>query len=83
MDRWTAGGYNRSHSNRYTIPLHVFKGMDMTEHEWRAIWVDTLVKAGSDWESAVDALDLVYGDEPIDTTLNPIQAARDLIDESK
>ncbi|GGI16877.1 MAG: hypothetical protein REI95_11125 [Oxalicibacterium faecigallinarum] len=55
----------------------------MTEHEWRAIWVDTLVKAGSDWESAVDALDLVYGDEPIDTTLDPIQAARDLIDESK
>jgi hypothetical protein len=52
----------------------------MNEHEWRAIWIDTLLKAGADLESAMDAFDLFYGEDELDLSSDPVAAARAIIE---
>ena len=51
----------------------------MDELQWRAIWIETIMKAGSDLEDAQDAFDMFYGEDPIDTSIDPAEAARALI----
>jgi hypothetical protein len=68
----------------FWISLHGFAiksitGSVMDELQWRAIWIETVMKAGSDLEDALDAFDMFYGDDPIDTSIDPAEAARALI----
>lgn len=51
----------------------------MDEYLWRTKWIETLVQAGADMESAMDALDIFYGDDPIDTSVDPVIAAKEFL----
>ncbi len=54
----------------------------MDEYLWRAKWTETLIKAGADMESAMDALDIFYGDDPIDTSIDPVAAAKEFLQDN-
>jgi len=54
----------------------------MNELQWRAIWIETLMqKGGADMESAMDAFDIFYGDDPLDTSIDPVAAARAFLEQ--
>lgn len=55
----------------------------MDEQRWRALWIQTLLEAGVDMESAWDAFDLFYGDEGFDTEPDPVAAAKAFLDDVK
>lgn len=48
----------------------------MNEIQWRASWIETLIQAGADLESAMDAFDIVYGEDQLDLSSDPVAAAR-------
>ena len=55
----------------------------MDDYQWRTIWIETLINHGADMESAMDALDLFYGDDPVDTSVDPVAAAREFVRDLK
>ncbi|GGC01632.1 hypothetical protein GCM10007205_08590 [Oxalicibacterium flavum] len=55
----------------------------MDEQRWRALWVETLLNAGVDMESALDAFDIFYGDEGFDTTPDPVALAKQFLKDAE